>query len=585
MLAKYSNITFRYFIVIALLLFIQCSHDRTPSTSPIKSISARLNPADTFSHTFSATEAHVNHVNREEIRDNLFTFLDTLTLSAYINDEENAKFIEKDLREFYRLNGYDLYWSTGTRLLGKADFMLNNLLLAATHGLEPDLYNVSKLLNLQQQVFENGSKANILQVIHLDVRLSIAYITYAWHLHNGAIGPKSIPGRWVASRKANSVAQVLAKNDISKALKMLEPDQEGYRLLIKALEKYRQIDHDGGWLTLPSKTVLKLNDHQPEVRLLRERLLITGDLSPHEHTKDSLFDPQLENAVKRFQHRHGLTVDGVVGKSTVTALNAPVTHRINQILINLERMRWMSENPGERFIRVNIPEYKLYAYDKDEAVIEMRVIVGKEKSATPIFNDSLEYLVFSPRWTIPKSILHKEILPAIEADPSYLARCGYQLYDSWDNNATPLSTDSVTLETLARCEVIRIVQPPGPKNSLGQVKFMMPNKMNIYLHDTPADYLFQRDKRAFSHGCIRLEFPELLAEYLLKGWDLTKVLEGMNKTEPFYVTLTENVPVYLLYQTAWVDNMGLVNFREDIYDHDKLQLIQLNRKKELLAGL
>ncbi|WP_185113983.1 L,D-transpeptidase family protein [Fulvivirga imtechensis] len=584
MLAKYSKNAFGYFIAFALLLFIQCSRDRTPSTSKINSLSTRLNPADTFSHHFSMEEPQVVR-DRSKIRDKLFNFLDTLSISVYIHDDHNRKHIEKELREFYRLNNHDLYWSNGIKLLPTADFMLNQLLLAETHGLESDYYSVSKLLNLQQKVFEKDSEPNVLQIIHLDIRLSIAYVTYAWHLHNGAINAENVPGRWVINSKNASVASILATNGINEALNMLEPARH-YKLLMKALEKYRQIAHEGGWSTLPPGTVLKINDCGPNVLILGKRLKATGDLREKEPLQDSLFDSQLENAVKRFQHRHGLTVDGVVGKTTLAALNIPVEQKIDQILINLERMRWRSGDKNDRYIEVNVPEYKLYAYDKGEKTLEMKVIVGKEKSATPIFNDTLEYLVFSPRWTIPKSILHKEIIPAIEADPSYLARCGYQLYDSWDNNATPLSTDSVTLETLARCEVIRIVQPPGPKNSLGQVKFMMPNKMNIYLHDTPADYLFLRDQRAFSHGCIRLEFPELLADYLLSEWDLSKVLETMNEPEPFYVNLKERVPVYLLYQTAWVDSIGLVNFREDIYDHDKLQLAQLkNRKKELMAGI
>lgn len=560
-----------------------------PDVSKVKSLSTRLNPTDTFSHTISKTETNFPDIEQEEIRSHLSGFMDTLTRTDYIHDKENIDYIWQELQDFYNLNDNDIFWSTLDYPLPKSDIMLNHLLDAESHGLNSESYNVSKLLNLQQEVFRDKNNINFLQVIQLDIRLSVAYITYAWHIHNGIIEPEIIPGRWAKGKYNSSVAEILVKNEVSKALEIIQPG-ESYEELTKALERYRKIAYEGGWPKLPANTRIELLDTNALVPVLRERLMITQDLhiTPEDIAADSVFDHQLESAVKRFQHRNGLAADGIVGKSTVAALNIPVNQKIEQIELNLERMRWMPSDPGERYIVVNIPEYKLFAYEDGKRTLEMRAIVGKEKNATPVFHDAMEYVVFSPKWNIPKSIIRKEIFPAIKKDSTFLDKLGYKLYRGWGSNAEPANPDSVDIERLYEKGQMRVVQPPGPRNALGQVKFMMPNKMNIYLHDTPADYLFMRDKRAFSHGCIRLEFPELMAEYMLKneGWDLQRVVEAMNKQEPYYVTLSEHIPVYLIYRTAWVDNKGLVNFRKDIYNLDRLQQIQLNHHKEkTLAGL
>lgn len=596
MLAKKYSLTLIGFILI--LVLTQCRRDRVHSSVTVSSVQKRLNPADTFAlnvapeGAFDITPAKTNltEIEKEKARASLKHFLDTLQTAHYITDDINAEYIRKEVDLLYELNSYDLFWLNLSGPRKEAGLMLNHLLLATSHGLTAGDYQVSKLLNMQQEVYKEKSNINLLQLIQLDIRLSVACITFAWHLHNGQIAPDIYPGRWVRSRVNSSVAPILYDHDIHKAFELLQPQHARYNGLLKALELYRSIDHNGGWPRMPENLNLRLNDSSAHVPLLRQRLMATRDLNidPDEIAKDSLFDLPLESAVRRFQFRHGLTTDGIVGKGTVAALNVPVNDKIDKILINLERIRWLPAQHGERYIEVNLPEFKLYLYDAGKPAIEMRTITGKQKTATPVFDDQLEYLVFSPSWTIPKSILHKEILPAIERDPGYLSRMGYKLYTSWDQDATPVKADSVDADTLREKQVIRIVQPPGVTNALGHVKFMMPNKMNIYLHDTPVDYLFERAERDFSHGCIRLEFPELLAEQLLteQGWELSDVLEAMDRDEPYYVNLSEPVPVYLLYRTAFVDSKGLVNFRKDIYDHDRRQLVQLREVgNEALAGL
>jgi L,D-transpeptidase YcbB len=344
-----------------------------------------------------------------------------------------------------------------------------------------------------------------------------------------------------------------------------------YEQLLEALERYEKMAKNGGWPEIQAFAgVLGKGDSSETVGMLKERLAFTGDFTEEatEAEKD-VYDEHLYEAVMIFQRRHGLTIDGIVGSETLAKMNIPVEKKIEDIKFSLESWKQLPSDLGEKYVFVNIPEYKLQAYENRELVLDMRVVVGEvyDGRATPIFNDEITYLEFSPYWNVPQGILRREILPEAEKDISYLDRGNFEIVDRFDPKAQVYAN---TQENLSRVDdkELYIRQKPGPNNSMGMVKFMFPNEHLVYLHDTPHDQLFHEDQRTFSNGCIRVEKPEELAAFLLKemGWGLEQVRAEMQNQEQRQVYLEETVPIYIIYWTAFVDEDGLVNFREDVYE-------------------
>jgi murein L,D-transpeptidase YcbB/YkuD len=315
---------------------------------------------------------------------------------------------------------------------------------------------------------------------------------------------------------------------------------------------YYEIDKKGGWDSINLKNkAYRVGDSAEVILALKKRLSITGDYAGE--TTSLKFTEQLKLGLLHAQERLGLNADGVLGKSAANELNVSVKDRIEQMLINMERLKWMpNESSGVRLV-ANIPEFTLHVFNGNQQDFSMKIVVGKAGHNTVIFTDSLSYIVFNPYWNIPQSIVRNEILPAMRRNGNYLRRNNMELTGT--SNGLP---------------VIR--QKPGPKNSLGRVKFIFPNNYNIYFHDTPAKTLFDLQDRAFSHGCIRLGEPEKLADYLLKDnpdWPTSKIHDMMvNGGKNTWVKLKEKIPVYLVYFTAWVTKDGALNFRDDIYGHD-----------------
>jgi murein L,D-transpeptidase YcbB/YkuD len=299
-------------------------------------------------------------------------------------------------------------------------------------------------------------------------------------------------------------------------------------------------------LSLQIKKVINAETlHLPIVQI-KKRLLLTGDLTTRDTS--AFFTDSLGTAIKRYQHRYGLTEDGIAGASLFIEMNRPINDRIRQILINMERIRWVPAQPSTDYLLVNIPEFRLHVYDKGNYGWNMKVVVGAVAHNTVIFNGNLKYVVFSPYWNVPQSIIKKEVVPGMKRNKNYLANHNME----WNGGA--------------------VRQKPGPGNSLGLVKFLFPNSYNIYLHDTPSKSLFGESTRAFSHGCIRLAEPKRLAEFLLRNepaWNEASITRAMNSGKEKYVTLKQTIPVFIGYFTAWVDRDGKLNFRDDIYGHDK----------------
>ncbi len=329
-------------------------------------------------------------------------------------------------------------------------------------------------------------------------------------------------------------------------------NESQYKSLQALAEDYQKLKDRNEWpeINLTDKIVIKLNDRSESLPAIKERLKLLGDL--RRVRDEDVYTDRLEEAVKQFQLRHGLEDDGIIGPAFMKALNTPLEKRIEQMMVNMNRiLQDTLEMSGTRII-ANIPDYKLYVYENDREVLTMDIVVGKITNPTVIFSDTLENIVFSPYWNVPASIVKNEILPAISKNSSYLRKNNMEITGKVDGLPT-------------------IRQKPGPDNSLGAVKFLFPNQHNIYFHDTPAKSLFEKKNRAFSHGCIRLSQPFELAEYLLKDqpeWQENQIRQAMNSGSEKWVKLVNPIPVSIIYYTAWIDSSGLVNFRDDIYGHD-----------------
>lgn len=390
-----------------------------------------------------------------------------------------------------------------------------------------------------------------------DAVLQSDIIRYAEAQHGQAVAVP-FPANWAIRPSAYNAPQEFARaraeNRLTDWLQTLPPPFQGYRDLVSALEHYRQIEGQGGWTSLTEATPLKFGMISPHVAALRDRLAregyeidLTGPLDR--------FDAGLQDAVFRFQHSHGLAPTGVVDKATLASLNIPIETRIAQIVANLERWRWLPRVLPNKRIEVNIAAATADLFEADQPILSMRVIIGRAADPTPMLQAEIERLILNPSWWVPSKIAAREILPKARRDPDYLTREGFVL------QVDPVDKGRV-----------RVRQLPGEQNALGRIKFDMPNAFDVYLHDTPTRTLFDRSKRALSHGCIRVERPFELAIALLKddpAWTSEALAEAMARRNTQRIPLAKPVRVFLLYWTAFVDRNGIVNFREDLYGWDE----------------
>jgi L,D-transpeptidase YcbB len=484
-------------------------------------------------------------------------------------------------QQFYQKRGGEPAWIEGRKPRPQMDELIQALQRTDREGLDPALYNASVLSARRVEAgrgfltvkgFNEGEAAN------LDVWLTYLYLQYASDLTSGVGGLSHQDPNWrVPDKKIDPVAQLeqaLSGNQIARSLEALTPQHAQYTGLRDALAKYREIEQRGGWPTVPASLKLKPGQQNPAVPLLARRLAVTGDFAGTPNDQDPTYTPELQEAVKRFQRRHGLEPDGAISAATVAQLNVPVAQRIQQIALNLERWRWLPSELGDRHILVNVPEYRLEVWDHGKVPLSMRVVVGKKDTPTPIFSDEMTHVVFAPYWNVPPDIVKNETVPQTLKDPAFLQRTNMEVLDKSGNPVDPASIDMENVRSY------RFRQRPGSSNSLGLVKFMFPNQFNVYLHDTPADSLFARATRSFSHGCVRLEQPEQLAQYVLADqpqWTTERIREAMHSGQEKTVKLAAPLPVYLGYWTARVSADGILQFRDDLYGVD-------SRQTTLLAG-
>ncbi|HEX9942641.1 MAG TPA: L,D-transpeptidase family protein [Thermoanaerobaculia bacterium] len=503
------------------------------------------------------------------------------TLPVAFKDQKELLKAWNEMRGFYQKRNFQPAWSNSRGPRSQAEELIQAIPALGADGLDVRRYQPARLKALLKEVREMRSFDDPQaqrRLVDLDAELTYTYLSLAAHLANGRLQPEKLRVEWYTKPRYVDLdarlGQALAADDageIVKIFRSLTPPHPDYARLRKGLAEYRAIAARGGWAPVPPGPVLKTGARGPRVAALRARLAATGDLPPAAPAAAApaqtpgnaqaganapaapadLFDDAVASAVSRFQRRHGLEVTGKVDEDTLAELNVPIEERIRQLQVNMERWRWLPATLGDRYILVNVPEFRLDVMEAGRPAVSMRVIVGKDQSRTPAFSDKMTYIEVNPEWNVPESIAKAEILPKLASDPGYLARHN--------------------MEMVYEGGVERIRQRPGGDNPLGKLKFMFPNEFDIYLHDTPADHLFDKAERDFSHGCIRLEKPLELAAYLLKDdpkWTPEAIQGAIDSGEHQTVSLPRPIAVHILYWTAWVDGDGTVEFRKDIYDHD-----------------
>ncbi len=479
---------------------------------------------------------------------------------------------------FYRSTDYHPAWSDTTN----RNELMACLEDAVNDGLNPDDYHLSRIKMLMEEV-RNSKKPNPIKLADIDLLMTDGIMLYARHLIIGKVEQSKIRPGWnipLNSLPGNGVEilrRILRNEHVKEAILGLKPDINMYRYLRKGLEHYRKIASKGGWPKMPEGETLKPGMTDSRVITLRKYLTITGDL-PQQLTAENknLFDEEVEEAVKQFQYRHNLNQDGKVGKGNLEIMNVTVEERIEQLRINLERTRWIGYEIPDDFMVANIAGYNLRRISNDSIVYYSRVIVGKHFHETPIFRSQIKYLVLNPTWTLTYSIATKETLPKLKRDPSYLEKHNMVIMNSKGEEQDPYSIDFSKYSE--RYFPFTIRQNPGPKNSLGQIKFIFPNKYHVYLHDTPARSLFSREQRAFSHGCLRLDkkWDLMLSLMGSHGWDMKRINEVLRSGEITNIPLKNPIDILILYWTAGAE-AKTVFFNKDIYDRDPEVLEELNK--------
>lgn len=497
------------------------------------------------------------------------------------------------LRKLYRELLFVPIWikSDGTSAAAKAFFkhVKNDVTLDKNSKLYKDT------LALEARA-KNASKptTKLLDKVDLEFKISQLYKGYTDYAYLGSINWGAFQARisnlmvndvsteWTLKRpsvNAISMAESVALgSDIGKLLKNATPKKYHYKALQKQVKKYRKIKAQGGWEKVILLGVPKLGKSDHGLEGLRERLKITGDLAKDIDPVDPfIYTKVLQNAVKHFQKRNGLAVDGAIGPGTLRVLNKTVNERITTLLLNLDRIKWLPYRKAKRHIVINIPAFMLFFEEDGKLIQQIRTIVGKPKNPTPIFSNTVNTIVLNPYWNLPTSIVQKEMIPKLLKNPYSMKKKGIEIRRGWGKNAPLVDPKKIDWEKYRESKGIpfRFAQVPGPRNALGKIKFLFPNKYAVYMHDTPVKSLFSRSKRAFSHGCIRLHKPRELLKTFSKfndnvDFEKSKViLKGKVKT---HYALKNKVVVNIIYLTAWVDYDNNLQFRNDIYGYDKMQL-------------
>jgi murein L,D-transpeptidase YcbB/YkuD len=486
----------------------------------------------------------------------------------------------KHVQKFYEFNQKSLWWVKGMEPTPQAQQVITLLLKADQKGLSADDYDGPRWKDRLAKLKPTTRQPTEAEAVKFDLALTVCAMRYISDLHIGKVNPKHFAFALDDESKRYDLAEflkdyVVNAADVAGALTHVEPSYPGYRRTIEALQTYMELakKDDGEQLPAVKKPIVP-GDAYPGVPRLARLLRLVGDLPAEANipADRAIYEGSLVDAVKNFQRRHGRDPNGRIDARTLADLNVPLIRRVRQMQLTLERWRWMPDSYQKAPIVVNIPEFRLRAYDRNFNVgVTMKVVVGKAYGHdTPVFSDIMEYVVFRPYWEVPYSITKAEMIPHVVRDPDYLAKKGFEVVDGKQNVVSAGTVSPDVLRQL-RAGKLFVRQKPGPKNALGLVKFVFPNSYNVYMHDTPATELFAKSERDFSHGCIRLERPADLAAWVLRdnpGWTPERIRAAKNDSTTRQVNLARPIPVLIVYATVIVLEDGLVHFFDDIYGHD-----------------
>ncbi len=496
---------------------------------------------------------------------------------------ENSMQLSNQVSKFYELQNFQPVWTNNGKVLPQANTFIKIIKEAENEGLQPSDYHLRDINIYLNEIQKGKDSLDPHTLAQFDLLLTDAFILYVSHLINGRIEPQGVDLTWLKNHSNVDFGKImdlgLGSNQFLNVISNYE--NPFYIRLRTALIEYKIIQANGGWPLIPSGPKIEKGQRGGRIKLLRERLMITGDLNPESTDSGDIYDEKVVSAVRKFQRRHGLAEDGIVGPNTLTELNVPVEKRIEQIKINMERYRWLPQNIGPRYIQVNIPSFHLDVIQNGKTVLTMPVVVGKPYWNTPLFSANMTYIILNPYWNIPRSIALVETLPKIRADEEYLSKRNIRVLQGWTDGSTEIDPTTIDWSQVNNNNLkYRFRQNPGPSNPLGRIKFMLPNEYNVYLHDTSQKNLFKKQRRDFSHGCIRVENPIGLAEYVLSaeaGWTKERIESQIRKGKSQSIILPDPVPVYLVYFTAWVDDQGDIQFRHDVYGRDEALYQSLRR--------
>ncbi len=504
--------------------------------------------------------------NNEEVASAVEAFITSgqINLGEDRNDERLFQIFT-----YYQDRNFKPIWTRDSGAKTKGRKLLEALKAAGEHGLNSADYSID-------DIEDRIDSLNPEVLAELELLLSDVFADFARDLSKGRIKPSRINRELAIKPRGPGPLYLIdgaeQAEDLLPYLKTVQPQTPRYDRLKEQLVHYRKIAAAGGWPAIAGGKTLKPGNDDPRVPSLARMLEITGDLAAGRSSQDTIYDDALAEAVKRFQLRHGRKDDGVIGPSTLKALQVPVEKRIEQMVLNLERRRWMQDDLGKRYVFVNQADQYLKVVDvvgdREKTAHTARIVVGKPYFRTPVFSETMKYLVINPYWNVPSSIANKEYLPKLRRNPGALARENIRMLTACGKQVDPYSVNWAAVKRVP----YRLRQDTGARNALGRIKFMFPNRFNVYIHDTPSKSLFTRESRYFSHGCIRVQYPEQLAALLLKaqGWSPARISKQIASGKRRIVKLKQQIPVHVTYLTAWVNKNGETHFRDDIYGRDKI---------------
>lgn len=528
-----------FLVLFTSVLFISCSNSQTEQQKEAEKAKKNISTRD-------------QSITRANAYSDLF--LDSTAVEKFISEKKIPDSLGDRIRSFYNARNFQFAWFSSDGLTEQARGFWNLHDYVTTYDADSSLKDKALQKRMDDLITEDdlSVSASDKNYVNTELTLTSHFIQYILHNYEKGYVKRKEMERFIPRKKEDPLQQADSLiNKKHKDDKYFEDVNASYKGLKDQLQRYYDIAKQGGWPQIdPVKKSLRKGATSPAIPVIKKRLQITGDLAVTDTS--NVFNDTLEIAIKNFQSRHGYTPTGIISDSLIKDMNVPAIARVEQILMNMERMRWLTQEAKGNLIVVNIPEFMMHVYEGNKKAFDIVVVVGKEGHNTMMFNGDLNQVVFCPYWNVPPSIVKKEILPAMDRNPGYLSRENMEI--TGNEGGLP---------------VIR--QKPGEKNALGKVKFLFPNSFNIYFHDTPAKSLFEKDKRAYSHGCIRLKEPVKLAEYVLRNqpeWTPEKIAEAMSRDEQKFVKVKDPIPVVITYYTAWVDDNGQLNFRDDIYGHD-----------------